>query len=330
MQILPLILHNTWKDFFDSSISYTLYRKKREYLNASPTNSYYISHCLFIYLNQTGAIRITDTSTNHLKFLIDTSSFDKCEHQTDQGGSFFMISNKGECIQNKICSFNSKSPKEGTYCKVTVSSTSPFKNYILDSSISTSGDDSFQGTRNIYLYNGETHMKSINISFSKLELRNLYEFYCCSNSNVSLSTFSNNTSTITEYHQEYHTGSSDSIEFKVLFCNYFANSCNYFIATDYDLILSNCSFNKNNIRFWFFTHTNNKQVQLKGCYFNDPGPISFGSVTITEQVISNYPDNNYLSNTCLRMIEEDTEDEEIKVNNKRRNKFIFLIFLASL
>lgn len=102
-----------------------------------------------------------------------------------------MNAEKGECIQDRICSFNSISPNQGTYCMSVVSTTSPFKNYLIDSSISSNFDEKSTGNTNRYLYNGEIRIKAINISYSKLKYRNFYEVYFNSNSNSTFSSFYN-------------------------------------------------------------------------------------------------------------------------------------------
>ena len=122
--ILVFFTHLGWTDFFDSSIQYDSYENKSSSLDISVSKSYYISFCLFIYLNSTGAVRISDTSDNNLKFLVDASTFDKCEHKSDIGGSLYINSKKGECIQDRICSFDSKSDDNGAYCSTKVSYTS--------------------------------------------------------------------------------------------------------------------------------------------------------------------------------------------------------------
>ena len=192
--ILVFFTHLEWTDFFDSSIQYTLYSNKTEILNISAKNSYYISGCTFSDLDSAGAARISDTSDNNHKFLVDASTFDKCEHKSDIGGSLYINSKKGECIQDRICSFGSKSSKMGVYCYIIISSTSPFKNYILDSTISSSGEGN-EKSHNLYLKNGETNMRSINISYSKLSYINFYQITSNTNSNITHSTFSNSIST---------------------------------------------------------------------------------------------------------------------------------------
>ena len=82
----------------------------------------------------------------------------------------------------------------GVYCYIIISSTSPFKNYILDSTISSSGEGN-EKSHNLYLKNGETNMRSINISYSKLSYINFYQITSNTNSNITHSTFSNSIST---------------------------------------------------------------------------------------------------------------------------------------
>ena len=193
------------------------------------------------------------------------------------------------------------------------------------------------------MINGKTNIKSINISYSKLSYNNFYTVYFSSNSSVTFSTFSNSTSTSTNS-EASHQGSSNSLEFKILFCNYFENECYRLIWSGKNLYIINCSFYKNNIKTHYF-YADSNRIEVKGCYLDITDPGKIGSVTIEERVDSKYPENHHLSTgLCFAELElefpeeniiktktKETEaKEEIKVNNKRNNKFNFLIFLVSL
>lgn len=324
--------HHKWEDFFDSSVQYVSYANQEGRLDNKTTNCYYISHCLFNTLNSAGAIRIEDSTSNKLKFLVDTSSFNKCEHKTSEGGSLYLISAHGEFIQDRICSFGSKSENGGAYCYVKISSARPFRNYLLDSTITSSGDESNKGFYNLYLYNGEVFMRSINISFSKLSYRNFYQIYCHSDSNITLSTFSNNTSTFANSYEAFHTGSS-SLKFKIRFCNYFENSCNWLIGIDYDLLILNCSFSNNNVKTKYFSVNNDKRIQLKGCYLDNPEPKTSGSFTMMEGKSYIYPDNHHLSSKfCLAKIklEFPTKAPIRKVIQASKYRYYSFRFIRSL
>ena len=217
----------------------------------------------------------------------------------------------------------------GAYCSIKVSEESPFKNYLLDSTITSSGEENSKGRNNIYLINGKIKMKSINISYSKLLFTSIYTIYCTSNSNVTLSTFSNNTNAGNLY-EAYHAGSSDSLEFKIFFCNYYENECDYFIACFYNLYINNCSFNKNNINGRYFDA--NIQIKVKGCYFDISDPGTLGNVEITENVSSIYPENYHLSSyKCNAKLKLKISKQKEEKFNKRNNKFniMFCIFLTN-
>lgn len=174
-------------------------------------------------------------------------------------------------------------------------------------------------------------MKSINVSFAKLNSRNFYEIYCFSNSNITHSIFSNNTSTDSEIHLAWHTGPSDTIEFNIHFCSYFGNSCDYFVYSDYNLNFSNCSFYENTVKIRYFGIRFNKRMLLKGCYVESIEPSKFGTATITESANLDNIDDLHLTTTCIaRLLNETYIVKKIKVNNKRNNNFYFLIYLASL
>ena len=192
------------------------------------------------------------------------------------------------------------------------------------------------------MINGKTNIKSINISYSKLSYNNFYTVYFSSNSSVTFSTFSNNTSKDTGGSEAWHLGSS--LEFKILFCNYFENECYRLIWSGKNLYIINCSFYKNNIKTHYF-YADSNRIEVKGCYFDITDPGKYKSVTITGRVDSKYPENHHLSTgLCFAELElefpeeniiktktKETEaKEEIKVNNKRNNKFNFLAFLVSV
>ena len=178
------------------------------------------------------------------------------------------------------------------------------------------------------MFNGEINIKSINISYSKLGYRNLYEVYFSSNSSITLSTFSNNTST-SGNSEAGHQGSSDSIEFKILYCNYFKNECHRLIFSTKNLYIINCSFNKNTINVYYFYASSNR-LEVKSCYFDISDPSKGENVTIIESVDSIYPENSHLSTgLCFAKLKLEFS-KEFKVNKKRKNKFNFLVIFVSL
>ena len=128
----------------------------------------------------------------------------------------------GECIQDRICSYGSNSPTFGAYCKVesTIFEATSLKNYFLDSTITLSGDENNNGQFNIYMMGGKINMKSINVSNSKLVYSSIYNIYCGNLSNVTYSTFSNNTSEDIFSGQAYHAGyQPQDFGFQIFLCN---------------------------------------------------------------------------------------------------------------
>lgn len=231
--------HHEWKDFYDSSIQYISYKSKSENLDIVAEQSYYISRCLFISHNTVGAVRITDTESDRLKFLIETSIVHKCGHINDKGGSVYIKLNKGECIQYRICSFGSDSSGSGAYCEIWVSTSSPYINNVLDSTITASGDENNKGFNNVDLIYGKINIKSINISYSKLKIRNFYYCKCSYSSNISYSTFSNCLSISTTSSEASHEGTSYSPKYQIFFCHYFKNECHILIGTYNNLYINN-------------------------------------------------------------------------------------------
>ena len=328
--------HKEWDEFFPSSINYTPFTNKTEYFNQNVYNSYYISFCLFICLNETGAVRITYSTSDKLKFLIETSLFDSCEHKSDEGGSLYVNSNNCECVQNRICSYGSKSTNGGAYCCIMVSSSPAFKNYLINSTITLSGYETKNGRSNVYMEYGKINMKSINISYSKVRNKNYYYASCTSNSSITHSTFSNNTSTSdSEYNSEAsHQGSeaspSNQFEFKIDYCNYIKNECYYLIfGYDVNIYINNCSFNKNGIKKIYFSPYTHNEMQIKGCYFDIQDPAAQRPAAIIERVDSIYPTNQHLS-SGLCLVNEKLNNEETVEGFNRNNKFRKLVYAVSL
>lgn len=298
-QIFSSISHKGWDDFFEPSIDYTMYSNTHQKLDANGDKSYYISFCYFISLDVEGAISIKDETYNNVKFLIDTSSFDKCGYHGPSGGtgSLCVNSENGECVQDRICSFGSKSIFAGVYCSIKLSQTSVLKNYLIDSTISSSSSNTYQGNGNIHLLYGETNMKSINISNSKLNSLSSYDISCRINSSVSLSTFSNNTSSGKEI--SYFGNYNGNFNFTISYCNYNDIKCDIFIWVNIYLYIINCSIYNNIINDLYFFQDNYQQfILVKGCYFDVSDPYTDGLVTITEGVDSTYPKNLHFPSSC--------------------------------
>ncbi|KAI5496325.1 hypothetical protein TVAGG3_0798390, partial [Trichomonas vaginalis G3] len=142
-------------------------------------------------------------------------------HKSEDGGSLYVKINNGDCVQDRICSFGSKTVNElGVYCYILYEEDSTLKNYLLDSTMTSSGEDITQGEGTVCLICGETHMRSINISYSKLNDYCIYHVYSSFSSNVTLSTFSNNTGG--PIGRLILSGSPEP-ELYILFCNIFEN-----------------------------------------------------------------------------------------------------------
>ena len=290
-----LFFHKEWEDFFSPSVEYTQYRNKNETLTPVPVKNYYVSLCHFIFLNETSAIRITDQAENDIKFLIDTSSFDKCGHIRESGGSLYINFFNGECIQDRICSFGSTSSSSGAYCYILFDDEPTIRNYLIDSTITSSSI----GISNIYLHNGEINMKSINISNSEMSQDSIYKVESSSNSNVTLSTFSNNTSTNGAFHSEL----SDPLEFKILFSNFINNKLYDLIFNNYYLYIINCSFYNNDIERRYFSNANS--IQIIGCYIDSSNLDTGLGVNIVDEVSSKYPDNYHFPCTYSTELKHD-------------------------
>ena len=209
------------------------YQAQSQKLSAQEQN-YYISSCYFGKSNTKGSIYLS-TTKNTIKFLVDTTTFTNCSNNGEGGCIYY--GTEGQFVQDRICSFSLKVNSwktEGVYCKIDVSDSNSYKNYIYASSISKSGDESFLGMNTLYLINGQIQIKSINISFSKIYCRDFYyAFSYSSGSNSSFSTFTNSTSGSTiNYYKLRHTDSAEV--FNIINCNVLNNKNASILQALYD------------------------------------------------------------------------------------------------
>ena len=260
-------IHGDWTEFYPNSQTYEKYTNNNSKLEAKE-NSYYVSSCFFTQVNTKGSIYLY-TKKNTIKFLIDTTTFNNCSN--NQAGGCIFYSQEGEFVQDRVCSFASKVNSlytHGVYCKIDVSNSNTYKNYIYDSSISKSLDEHKDvGWNNLYLINGQIEIKSINISFSKLWRRDFYEIDSVSKgSNCSFSTFSNSNG-ISGNPKFCHLNSQENFEIRN--CNILNNIGILLWAESAPFYIKNCSFinNNDNNKYYFYGN-----ITLDGCFIDNKSP----------------------------------------------------------
>ena len=279
------MLHQEWAEFFPNSELGTNYSKKIQKLSSEDQN-YYISFCNFGTLLTEGAINFT-TSKDTTKTLIEDTDFYKCSNTIGRGGSLY-FSTEGECVQNRICSLNSNSAKYNMYCYVNVSNIAKYKNKILNSSISGSGNLYKDKKGNIYLKNGEIEINSINISYTDLNSVSLFSMQnYISSSRASFSILSNNTDNEPSNIYIYFYSSSETLLIKS--CNYLTNNLTAIIcASNAYVHVVNCNFINNIGRNEYFYHDYSGNITIDGCYIDKSNPKITGKIYFTSNEAISY------------------------------------------
>lgn len=212
-----------WSHFYnDSSPSFIVKKRRNSFVNSS--------------------INISSSSSSTI-LLVEDTAFSRCFSPSDGGNIVF--TKNGHFIQLRVCSYRSKSWKEGVYCKV--QSSKENRIIILDTSISHSGDESGEGYNNIYCH-GNVNISRTNNSFSRINYRCFFEFKSIyKESFVTFSSFSNNTQVLSGMNVANAIGIS-TVPFIIRFCNILNTIGSAFVilrSEKLNTIISNCSFKGN-------------------------------------------------------------------------------------
>lgn len=244
-------------------------------------------------MNTQGSVYL-NTSSDTVKFLIDTSVFNNCSNNKD--GGCINYANSGAFVQDRVCSFSTTVNLKwrlGVYCKIDVSDY--FKNHVQDSSICNTGNEYHNGVKNIFLINGQIQLKSINILFSKIDYGDFYDVHSYSNgSNSSYCTFSNSTSSIDGGNYKIRHFNSQNI-FEIQNCNILNNKNGGILQADSAIVyIKNSSFIRNypNGYFLYFSQYNtNPKITLDGCFIDDQHPKQYLSVIFTNNKTETFSNN---------------------------------------
>lgn len=267
-----MIIELEWSDFYKDSPDIEI-NDGNQQVSAGSKSNYYVKLCLFKGFTDS-SISFTSSSEN-TKILTEDTSFSRCSSSTYGGSIYFK--DKGQFSQNRVCSYRSKTSQDGVFCHITVSNL--YKNNLFDSSISFSGDDTNTGNCNIYM-RGSCNISNINASRAKLYCRCLFNIGNINNeSTIIQSTFANNSQTSTDsyYYSSYIGGTSSSIGFKILQCNFLNNigSVNSYSAlicsVNLNTLISNSSFignTKNTYRFF----KGSGSMKIEHCCIKDTQP----------------------------------------------------------
>ena len=195
-------LNSAWKDVFSSPVSPSNTLSKQEYDSRQtlPTNSHYITNCIFNSITDGlngGALYCVDSETT--KLLIERSSFISC-HSYSNGGAIFF--NNGQCCISKVCGYDCSTYDANCFQfdNVICTDYSTYINTVEDSSISYSINYDDQASYTMDHVQGKININAMNISHNKCS--SISGIYCSpfrdTNSNyqlclISLSSFVNNT-----------------------------------------------------------------------------------------------------------------------------------------
>lgn len=270
-----------WNDYFRGS-TFETYSHKRTRLSASAT-SYYVFYSKFILLKNR-SIEFLSTAPDTC-LLLEDDAFSQCSNDNIAG--VILFESKGQCVQNRICSYQSKTntdieKKGGIYCFICVSSSENCQNKIIDSSIVETGDNTNIGHANIYLYNGETSLYSINESHAST---NAYSFHRIENisteSDIKFSTFANNNHVNSQCSNTHYTAANYKIVFNIKNCNFKNNSGHLRILNCHGMttFITSCLFIGNKGNNFTLGHVWGGSITVDKCYF-DEYKVSEGPITI--------------------------------------------------
>lgn len=225
--------------------------------------------------------------------LVEDTAFSKCYSST---GAAILFDSQGQFSQQRVCSYRSTTSGDGIFCMIT----SPSMIYLLDTSISLSGDESNTGQRNVYLI-GSVNVSSINISHAKTKGRCIFEFNPINTESRTIySTFSNNSHNDIPAYFSYMNG-SPNIQYKMQYCNYLDNKGDSFskLVTSQELtsVISNCSFQRNNPHQYRFYKASGSMT-IEYCFITDN--LADNSPTVTNKLTTFYTAflSHLSSNSC--------------------------------
>lgn len=158
---LPMnVLSLSWNEYFSGS-AITYERSQR----ITQSGNHYVHDITFEGLKPNGCIRVSKSN-----MVIERCTFKGCSSGNKNGGSVYL--NGGQCVQKFVCGIDSYSGYWGAYCYIDAGN-STNKTKVLDSSFSK-----LHGNWNgVDLKEGQKEVRSINISFSTLNLNVAVNFW---------------------------------------------------------------------------------------------------------------------------------------------------------
>lgn len=159
-------MNGDWFDYYQDDYDNKYTRPNR--LTQIKSGSTYICDAQFINLKRRGVVRV-ESNSYETNVLIENCKFEKCSHDNLPGGCVFM-SGKGQCIQTKVISTESKVRNTfGSYCSTTTKTMLQQNNFILQSSIAKI--DNMDSSEPIRLNDGECHLYDTNFSYNSMQAK---------------------------------------------------------------------------------------------------------------------------------------------------------------
>lgn len=275
------LLVEEWSDFYTSDTYET--RENNNTRLSATSASYYIRYSTLDDFNNRAIEFLSTTASTCL--LIEDILLSKCYNNDVAGALFF--ENNGQCVQNRVCSYQSKTnsnseEKGGTYCFIDVSSSSPYQNKIIESSIVETGFKTGKGHASIYLNNGAVNITSVNesstytFSYCIHKINNINDKSC-----VKFCSYVDNNQIYTGYSTAIHYSSITDIELYIQNCNFKNNTFYQYLVNTHKFkaFLISCNFIKNVGTGGICGQYETGTLTVDCCYF-DEFKSSLGSVII--------------------------------------------------
>jgi hypothetical protein len=201
------ITKTAWDDFFEGSVSPTLFSKRYTANQTFLDTNVYVLNCLFT--------RCTSPSSGGALYcksmkclLIESSSFFSCKASGNNGGAvYFFNSGEGQSVFYKVCGndcnldYNSTGNCLGQFVYTYVNNSGLAKNHFNYSSIARCVSENSNSWHTLSLYKGRIFSPSINISMNRCASRSVFfihpyfdtDFISCS---TSYSSFVDNNATL--------------------------------------------------------------------------------------------------------------------------------------
>lgn len=288
-------MFSDWNDFYENvpqgrSVS----GKKNTQIHEE--KSYYIKFCFFTGF--TTASVVFNSSSNDTCALLEDCSFISNSNTNGSSGSF-QFGIKGNCVQNRICSFESfvtSDKYSGIYCNAVVTPSASSQNKIFDSTISCSGK-SYLGFSNLALAYGYIDLKNINVSHAKMNRFIVFTISVIdTDCDISFCSFSNNTGcdcTSGGVYPMWIPGQSlKNVNYK--YCNIMKNyqKGGDFIYTEApNLNFNECTIYQNVFyKYMFVAGDNVQSITIDSCYIDNPSfdPNANNIKSIRNSINSNF------------------------------------------